>query len=556
MTASSLEDFYAEFVRDRERGQRKSVEEYVQAYPGFETAIRGALTNPVTLSANDGIVEAVIATCLAHLDEGDEKAVQAVLDEFPECAPEVRRRLEALGSSGVLDASPSHPKTIGPYKILGVLGEGGMGTVYLAEQRQPVTRRVAVKLIKVGMDTKEVLARFELERQALAMMEHDNIARVLEAGATETGHPFFVMEYVKGIPITEHCDQSRESVEARLRLFQLVCSAVQHAHNKGVMHRDLTPRNILVAVHDGTAVPKIIDFGLARATHQRLVEKTVYTEQGRIVGTPGYMSPEQAGLGGQDVDSRTDVYSLGVILYELLVGEPPFTQKHLLERGFVEMQRIIREEDPPRPSTKFSTREHNDRLARERRTDVNTLLRKVRGDLDWIAMKAMEKDRNRRYETVADLSRDVERFLKVEAVAARPPSAGYRLRKFVRKHKATVASVVLVTLSLLAGVVAFAIENQRARANERFATKNWQEAERERTRADEKAKQARRLADEAMRVQSLFLADLANQQTDAGRRGHGIVFGPGGSSTTTGSARSAIRSGSGGGALSSTVGTA
>ena len=299
------------------------------------------------------------------------------------------------------DSGPT-PERIGPYRIREILGEGGMGTVYLAEQTEPVKRRVALKIIKLGMDTREVIARFESERQALALMNHPNVAGVLDAGATEQGRPYFVMEYVPGEPITAYCDKHQLSLPERLNLFMQVCRAIQHAHQKGIIHRDIKPSNVLVMYLDGKPVPKVIDFGVAKATNQRLTEKTVFTEQGLLIGTPAYMSPEQAEMTTLDIDTRTDVYSLGVLLYELLTGTLPFDPKSLRAAGFAAMQRIIREVEPSKPSTKLSNLLAGDdqsgsHAPEKRRLDARTLVRRLRGDLDWITMKALEKGCTRRY---------------------------------------------------------------------------------------------------------------------------------------------------------------
>jgi len=343
---------------------------------------------------------------------------------------------------------------IGPYKLLQAIGEGGFGTVYLAEQEEPVRRRVAVKIIKAGMDTKQVVARFEAERQALAMMDHPNIAKVLDAGATPTGRPYFVMELVKGVPITEYCDRNNVDTAERLLLFEQVCHAVQHAHQKGVIHRDIKPSNVLVAIHDGKASTKVIDFGIAKATDHRLTEKTIFTEYNQIIGTPQYMSPEQAEMTALDIDTRTDIYSLGVLLYELLTGTTPFDPRRLREAGYGEIQRIIREEEPPRPSTRLSTLGDNATdIARSRHTDPGALRRILRGELDWIVMKAMEKDRTRRYETANAIALDIERHLGNEPVLARPASSAYRFRKFARRNRAALATSAIVVFALVGGLV-------------------------------------------------------------------------------------------------------
>ncbi len=361
---------------------------------------------------------------------------------------------------GLDDAAPSR---IGPYRILETLGEGGMGVVYHAEQTKPVRRRVALKVIKLGMDTREVVARFEAERQALAVMDHPNIAHVFDAGATETGRPYFVMELVSGESITQYCDRHKLSTPQRLKLFELVCRAVQHAHQKGVIHRDLKPSNILVEVRDGQPIPKIIDFGVAKATGQQLSEHTLFTEQGQLIGTPEYMSPEQAEMSGLDIDTRTDVYSLGVILYELLTSALPFNPQTLRGAGFAEIQRIIREEDPPRPSTRLSAMaEKTGEIARARGTDARGLTKSLKGELDWIVMKCLEKDRTRRYETATSLAADVQRHLQNEPVTARPPSATYKLGKFIRRNRAGVLAGTMGVVLAAGGVAGISWQAVRA----------------------------------------------------------------------------------------------
>ena len=344
---------------------------------------------------------------------------------------------------------------IGRYKILQQIGEGGFGIVYMAEQERPVRRRVALKILKPGVDTKQVLARFEAERQALAVMDHPSIATVLDAGETDAGRPYFVMELVPGDPITTFCDRESLSTEQRLRLFRTVCSAVQHAHMKGVIHRDLKPSNILVGMLDGKPVPKVIDFGVAKATSTQLTDRTLFTEFRQLIGTPEYMSPEQADTASlADVDTRTDVYSLGVLLYELLTGAPPFPARELREAGYGEMLRIIREADPPKPSTRLSTMGDSlDEIARQRRAQPHRLGTLVRGELDWIVMKALEKDRGRRYNSAEDFARDVDRYLADDAVEASPPSKLYRTRKLVRRNRVVVSAAALVLIALVLGVV-------------------------------------------------------------------------------------------------------
>jgi serine/threonine protein kinase/tetratricopeptide (TPR) repeat protein len=343
---------------------------------------------------------------------------------------------------------------IGQYKLLEPIGEGGFGVVYMAEQQHPVRRKVALKVIKPGIDTRQVIARFEAERQALALMEHENIAKVLDAGATDSGRPYFVMELVRGVPITEFCDENELPPRERLELFVQVCRAVQHAHNKGIIHRDIKPTNVLVTLNDGVPVPKVIDFGVAKATGQQLTEKTLFTQFAQMVGTPLYMSPEQAEMTSIDVDTRSDVYSLGVLLYELLTGTTPLDKERLKSSPFDEMRRIIREEEPPKPSTRLSTIGKPARIASARgKSDHRHLGQFIRGDLDWIVMKALEKERSRRYETASGLARDIERYLRDEPVEASPPSARYRLQKFVRRNKGPVVATSLIVLSLVAGLI-------------------------------------------------------------------------------------------------------
>ncbi len=384
---------------------------------------------------------------------------------------------------------------VGPYKVLQLLGEGGYGVVYLAEQRQPVTRRVALKVIKLGMDTKQVIARFEAERQALAMMEHPNIAKVLDAGATESGRPYFVMELVRGVPLTDYCDQNQLPTEQRLKLFIDVCRAVQHAHQKGVIHRDLKPSNILVTLHDGVPVPKVIDFGIAKATNVRLTEKTLFTEFHQFLGTPAYTSPEQVEMSGLDIDTRSDIYSLGVLLYELLTGTTPIDTDTLKQAAYVEIQRTILEWEPPKPSTRATEI--------KKRALTNTLLQHTKGqiaqDLDWIAMKALEKDRERRYGSAQALAQDVESFLRQEPILAAAPSATYRLRKFAsRHHRVLLTAVALLGLLIAGSTVSVwqAIKATSASQRERKA----------KLEAQDQTRQARASALEARR--NLYVANM------------------------------------------------
>ena len=383
----------------------------------------------------------------------------------------------------------------GRYKLLERIGEGGMGTVWVAEQTQPVRRKVALKLIKAGMDSKSVLARFEAERQALAVMDHPNIAKVLDGGLTETGRPFFVMEYVKGVPITEYCDATRLSVPERLNLFVEVCQAVQHAHQKGIIHRDLKPSNILVAPYDDKPVPKVIDFGLAKAMHQSLTERTLHTAHEAVLGTPLYMSPEQAQLNNLDVDTRSDVYSLGVLLYELLTGTTPLQKQRFKEVAWDEIKRIIREEEPPRPSTRLSSTNTLPLLAAGRQIELARLTKLVRGELDWIVMKSLEKDRTRRYDTANGFARDVQRYLTGEPVLAVPPSARYRLKKFARKHRAGLATAAVIGLLLLAGVAVSTWQAVRATRAEARAVEERDAKELAREEADAARQKAENFVD-------------------------------------------------------------
>jgi serine/threonine protein kinase/tetratricopeptide (TPR) repeat protein len=393
----------------------------------------------------------------------------------PTCTDENRPNLDPT----LVPVAATEPpgERIGPYRLLQKLGEGGMGTVWVAEQSEPVSRRVALKLIKAGMDSSQVLRRFEAERQALALMDHQNIAKVLDAGATPQGRPYFAMELIKGIPITKYCDQQHLTPRERLELFIPVCQAVQHAHQKGIIHRDLKPSNVLIALYDGKPVPKVIDFGVAKATSQKLTERTMYTEVGQILGTLEYMAPEQAEVNNLDIDTRADIYSLGVILYELLAGSPPFTTKQLHEAAFSEMLRLIREVEPQKPSTRLSSSDELPSIAANRKLEPSRLTRIVHGDLDWIVMKSLEKDRARRYETANGLARDVERFLANQVVEARPPSTGYRVRKFVSRHKGQVVAAGLVFLTLLAGIAGTALGLLRAREQKQFAQLAQQQAE-------------------------------------------------------------------------------
>jgi serine/threonine protein kinase/tetratricopeptide (TPR) repeat protein len=401
----------------------------------------------------------------------------AFLDQVCQGDAELRARLEELlqahreAGSFLQEPSAFQPTTvdvppvqeppgtvIGPYKLLEQIGEGGMGTVWMAQQTEPVRRLVAVKLIKAGMDSRQVIARFEAERQALALMDHPHIARIHDGGTTSDGRPFFVMELVKGIPLVEYCDQCSLTTRERLDLFLSVCQAVQHAHQKGVIHRDLKPSNVLVAIQDGQPMVKVIDFGVAKAINQRLSEHTLQTGFHQMIGTPLYMSPEQAEMSPLDVDTRADIYALGVLLYELLTATTPFEKERLSKASYDEMRRIIREEEPPRPSARLSTlKDKLTSVAAQRRTEPRHLLRTVKGDLDWMVMKALEKDRNRRYETANGFAMDVRRYLADEPVDACPPSAGYRLRKFARRNRRALTAALAFVLLLVTAVVALTV---------------------------------------------------------------------------------------------------
>ncbi|MGI8980021.1 MAG: protein kinase domain-containing protein [Pirellulaceae bacterium] len=425
------------------------------------------------------------AIFFAALDQPSPAERSRYLDAACGSDPQLRSRVEQLlaaheqaghflGGSSTSAATTDQPTerlgtSIGPYKLLQQIGEGGMGVVYMAEQTEPVQRKVALKIIKPGMDTRQVIARFEAERQALAMMDHVNIARVLDAGATESGRPYFVMELVHGVPITKYCDDNRLTPRQRLELFVPVCQAIQHAHQKGIIHRDIKPSNVMVTLYDGKPVPKVIDFGVAKATDQKLTERTLFTQYGTMVGTLEYMSPEQAEMSALGVDTRSDIYSLGVLLYELLTGSTPLSSKRMKEAAYAEILRLIKEEEPPKPSTRLSelSTPHAPRedsvtrsvtstlasIAALRNMEPAKLTKLVRGELDWIVMKTLEKDRNRRYETANGLAADVERYLNDEAVQACPPSVAYRLRKLMRRHKGPVLAVSLVVLALVGGII-------------------------------------------------------------------------------------------------------
>jgi serine/threonine protein kinase/tetratricopeptide (TPR) repeat protein len=435
----------------------------------------------------------------------------ALLERVCQGKPELRARVEVLlkadvassplskqsptldltaGFNHTAQASPDLVGSIidGRFKLQQKLGEGGMGTVWVAEQEQPVKRRVALKLIKAGMDSAQVIRRFEAERQALALMDHTNIAKVLDAGTAANGRPYFVMELVKGVPITKYCDEVHASIKNRLELFVQVCSAVQHAHQKGIIHRDIKPSNVLIAMQDGKPVPKVIDFGVAKALHSKLADKTMYTEIGQIIGTLEYMAPEQAELSAMDIDTRADIYALGVLLYELLTGSTPITRERMKSAAFAEVIRLIKEEDPPKPSTRLTqSKESLANLAALRKTDPKHLSAELKGELDWVVLKALEKDRTCRYETANGFARDIQRYLSNEVVEARPSSAGYRLRKLVARNRGKVIAASFIALSLLAGVIGTIISLMEARKQRDIAELARQSESVERQRADQQA---------------------------------------------------------------------
>jgi eukaryotic-like serine/threonine-protein kinase len=462
------------------------------------------------------------------LEKGSPEERAAYLDEACASDPELRRRVEkmlaAQATAGSFLERPArdlvetvenpqdgeHAGTvIGPYKLLEPIGEGGFGVVFVAEQAQPIRRRVALKILKPGMDTRQVVARFEAERQALALMDHPNIAKVFEGGATPSGRPYFVMELVKGVPITDFCDENHLTPRRRLELFIPVCQAIQHAHQKGIIHRDLKPSNVLVSRHDTTPVVKVIDFGVAKALGQELTDKTLFTGVAQMIGTPLYMSPEQAGMSDLDVDTRSDVYSLGVLLYELLTGTTPFTKERFKRAAYDEIRRIICEEEPARPSTRLSTLGQDAAtVSANRASDPHVLSRLFRGELDWIVMKALEKDRSRRYETASSMARDVEHYLADEPVLACPCSRWYRLRKLAARNRGTFAAATAGSLLLLLTVFTLAVSNSLIRQEQAHA-------KREKVRAEEAQKLAESRAEEVRR--GLERLKASNALLDRGR---------------------------------------
>jgi eukaryotic-like serine/threonine-protein kinase len=452
----------------------------------------------------------------AYLDEacGGDATLREKAEKLVEAHEEPASILETFGSMGAPTGERARDQ-IGSYELLEELGAGGMGTVWLAQQSEPVVRKVALKIIRLGMDTKEVVSRFEAERQALAMMDHPNIAKVFDAGATETGRPYFVMELVKGIAITRYCDQEKLGTKERLDLFIKACQAIQHAHQKGIIHRDIKPSNIMVTLHDGVPVPKVIDFGIAKATEGRLTDATVYTQLHQFIGTPAYMSPEQAEMSSLDIDTRSDIYSLGVLLYELLAGSPPFDGRELMSQGLDAMRRTIREKEPVRPSLRLATLRGVEltTTAKRRAIEAPKLIHLLKGDLDWVVMKCLEKERARRYETANGLAADLKRYLNTEPVVARPPSRYYVFQKNVRRHKLAFAAVTAVTVTLCLGILVSNWQTVRAKQAERRATQSELLAKAEAVRANEQ----QRLAEERLTSTQQAVKEATEQRNRADR---------------------------------------
>jgi serine/threonine protein kinase len=465
----------------------------------------------------DAVLRSLVDKLLASQPQAEKFFQEGGVARFP-IGELAQSLVDTPGPAGNIDAlaraDESIGTCIGPYKLLQKIGEGGCGVVYMAEQEKPVRRRVALKVIKLGMDTKSVVARFEAERQALALMDHPNISRVLDAGATESGRPYFVMELVRGIKITEYCDQNQLETWERLKLFIQVCQAIQHAHQKGVIHRDIKPSNILVTIIDGLPVPKVIDFGIAKAIAGRLTDNTIFTAYEQFIGTPAYMSPEQAVMSGVDVDTRSDIYSLGVLLYELLTGRTPFETKELMERGIDGLRRTLQEQEPQRPSAVVTTMEGSalTQVARSRHAEPLNLISLLSGDLDWIVIRALEKDRARRYETANGLAMDVQRFLDNEPVVARPPSRVYRLQKLVRRNKTTFIAGTMVAVTLIVG---FGLSTWFWH-QEREARKRAVVAERQALDAEQQQERLRMAAEDHQRItEAAFLVSQGrNEEAD------------------------------------------
>lgn len=485
-----------------------------------------AATNGVRMTQDRSIDS--IFNAASELDSEEERSayVKQACGGDTEFERNVARLLKAHFQDGrVLDA-PAHLKLAGlddmdqltrssqidHYKLLEKLGEGGFGTVWVAEQREPVKRRVALKIIKLGMDTREVIARFEAERQALAMMEHPNIARILDAGSTDAGRPYFVMELVRGTPIHEYCNTAKLDTDARLKLFIDVCQAIQHAHLKGIIHRDIKPTNILVTMHDGVPVPKVIDFGIAKATNAELTTKTLYTQHRQLVGTPAYMSPEQAEMSGLDIDTRSDIYSLGVLLYELLTGTQPFDTDSLAEVGFIKMMQIICEKEHHRPSDRLSSLgDTASETAARQQTNVKKLRLLLTGDLDWIIMKCLEKDRTRRYETASGLAADIRRHLNNEPVVAGPPGTGYRISKFIQRNRRSVLSCSIIVLALLAGLAGTTYGLLDANKQRKLSAERADEAELARAAEMNRAEELQQVVDFQSRQLGQIVPDRMGQ---------------------------------------------
>jgi eukaryotic-like serine/threonine-protein kinase len=471
----------------------------------------------------------------AYLAEacGDDADLRRRVERLLEAHPKVGDFL--LQPAGAPAEAETPGSRIGPYKLLRPLGEGGMGTVWAAEQTEPVKRRVALKVIRAGLDTPAVLRRFEAERQALALMDHSHIAKVFDADTTEGGRPYFVMELVKGVPITRYCDELHLSLRERLALFVPVCQAIQHAHQKGIIHRDVKPTNVLVAVQDGRPVPKVIDFGVAKALYQRLTDRSLDTEVGAVIGTLEYMAPEQAELSALDIDTRADVYALGVLLYELLTGTTPLDRRRVQQAGFLEVLRRIREEEPPRPSTRLTEASGTlADVAAQRRTQPARLAKEVRGELDWIVMKCLDKDRTRRYETADGLARDLQRYLADEPVEACPPSAGYRLAKYLRRHGRAIlvggltafVSLACLVGGLTLGLLRATADRDRAEGAERLAGVRLAEETRQRLRAERAEHQAAAEAALAQAVSEFLQQDLLRQADSAEQVDGGFAADP------------------------------
>jgi serine/threonine-protein kinase len=473
MSAGSAESQLRQICDELERrvrdGERQVAEQLLAKHPELVANVDSALE--------------LIYREFVTLDElGERPTVGDLARRFPQWKNEIQKLLEVHQAFGADDGQPARTiplatvgigTMIGRYQLLQEIGVGGFGVVYMAEQSEPVRRKVAVKIVKPGMDTREVVARFEAERQTLSMMDHPNIAKMLDGGATDNGRPYFVMELVKGVPITEYCDRNSLSTVERLKLLQTVCHAVQHAHHKGVVHRDLKPSNVMITLHEGEPVPKVIDFGVSKALNQQLTAKTLFTRYGQMVGTPQYMSPEQAEMSGLDIDTRSDVYSLGVLLYELLTGTTPLSSERLRTAAFADIVRMIKDEEPLRPSARLTTLgDELTTICNQRKTDRKGLQTSIRGDLDWIVMKSLEKDRRRRYETASSLARDIEHFLCQEPVHARPPSNVYRFQKFVRRNRRTLllwgiaASALLIAVGTIAGSMGWAARERAAQQAE------------------------------------------------------------------------------------------